>query len=365
MSGQDINPFGDPKEVNPFVPTPVQVAPPPQQYNPAVNRPLQPQPLQYPASTPPISQPAPAYQPAPFSNQPPQQQQPGIIPAVTGYGQPQYAPQQSQYTVPPAYTPVSLNSHQLNQSELDRRANELEAREQELNRRQKNAIKENNFPPLPSFISMKPCYYHDITGEIPVANQKTCKIMYYIWQFYVLTLGVNFISGLGLLISSGGEEAGATFGVSMLYMFLFTPCSFVCWYRPIYKALRDDSSFNYMLFFFVFFCQIILCGVFALGIPGFRSIGWINGISQASSGNGFVAFLMFATAMMWTLLVLSMVFYLKRIHSAYRSSGASIEKAQGELAVGIATNKAVQNVAIESMRAGVSGGLQPQQGTRQ
>jgi len=31
---------------------------------------------------------------------------------------------------------------------------------------------------------------------------------------------------------------GVDFGLAMLWFMLFTPCSFVCWYRPLYGAFR-------------------------------------------------------------------------------------------------------------------------------
>lgn len=31
---------------------------------------------------------------------------------------------------------------------------------------------------------------------------------------------------------------GVDFGLSILWFLLFTPCSFVCWYRPLYGAFR-------------------------------------------------------------------------------------------------------------------------------
>ena len=68
--------------------------------------------------------------------------------------------------------------------------------------------------------------------------------------------------------------------MSLLFTLLFTPCSWMLWYRPIYKALRDDSSFNYMLFFFIMVFQIVVVFIYALGIPSFGAIGWINAIAQ-------------------------------------------------------------------------------------
>jgi len=248
---------------------------------------------------------------------------------------------------------TSAYTYTLNQVDLERRAGELESREQELNRTQQTVLKENNFPPVPSFCPWKPCYYHAIDIEIPISSQKSCKIMFYLWQFYVLTLLVNFIGSFALLIggSSDADSAGATFGVSLVYMLAFTPCSFVFWYRPIYKALRDDSSFNYMLFFFIFFFQIVICVISALGIPSFGTVGWINGLAQIARGSGGVGALMIITGLMWTILSAGMILYYKKIHATYRVSGGSLEKAQGEVATGIASNKTVQNVAIQSMKA--------------
>lgn len=51
-------------------------------------------------------------------------------------------------------------------------------------------------------------------------------------------------------------------------LLILTPGSFLCWYRPLYKAFRNDSSFNFMVFFFVFFCQLVMAIIWAIGIPG-------------------------------------------------------------------------------------------------
>lgn len=41
-------------------------------------------------------------------------------------------------------------------------------------------ILENNFPPLPRFIPLKPCFYQDF-NEIPDAHRTMCKRLYYLW----------------------------------------------------------------------------------------------------------------------------------------------------------------------------------------
>lgn len=42
--------------------------------------------------------------------------------------------------------------------------------------------RKNNWPPLPEKFPVGPCFYHDITVDIPVEFQKTVKIMYYLWM---------------------------------------------------------------------------------------------------------------------------------------------------------------------------------------
>ena len=39
---------------------------------------------------------------------------------------------------------------------------------------------EPNFPPLPGFIPLKPCFYQDFE-EIPEQNRTMCKRMYHLW----------------------------------------------------------------------------------------------------------------------------------------------------------------------------------------
>lgn len=93
------------------------------------------------------------------------------------------------------------------QEELERKAAELDRKEQELQNRASGGanaggepaevfpraraddpavlcvpVKENNWPPLPSFSPVKPCFYQDFEEEIPEEYRRICRRMYYLWM---------------------------------------------------------------------------------------------------------------------------------------------------------------------------------------
>ena len=44
------------------------------------------------------------------------------------------------------------------------------------------AERRNNFPPLPGWFPVKPCFYQDFDLEIPVEFQHLVRTMYRLWQ---------------------------------------------------------------------------------------------------------------------------------------------------------------------------------------
>uniref|UniRef100_A0A8D1Z4A8 Secretory carrier-associated membrane protein n=1 Tax=Sus scrofa TaxID=9823 RepID=A0A8D1Z4A8_PIG len=146
--------------------------------------------------------------------------------------------------------------------------------------------KENNFPPLPKFIPLKPCFYQNFSDEIPIEHQVLVKRIYQLWLFYCATLGVNLVACLAWWIAAG---SGANFGLALVWLLLFSPCGYVCWFRPAYKAFRSDSSFNFMAFFFIFGAQFVLAVIQAIGFSGWGTCpdpdGWRRGDVSPCSVN--------------------------------------------------------------------------------
>lgn len=335
MSGFDANPFADPFASNPFA-------------DPAVTR---------------VTNQTNMAQPAlddynPFADQQKSQQTQkigtGNAPQYTAPQIKQDAPQpavmQPIAEPPPAYSPtaaqpVTSAELQRKQEELERKAAELQAKEEALRQGTYNA-RANNWPPLPKKFCFGPCFYQDISVDIPLEFQKLVKTMYYLWMFYVCVLFLNTLGCLALLFSS--SDYITLFGFSVLAVVLFTPLSFVCWFRPLYKAIRSDSSFNFMVFFFIFFFQFVLAVIYAIGIPNFGSCGFIVGIGAIGKYpvGGTLALII---AALHTIFAVSSFFMLVKIHRMYRSTGASFAKAQEEFTSGVLRNEHVQNAAATAV----------------
>lgn len=248
----------------------------------------------------------------------------------------------------------AMNSDELfrRQEELERKAQELRRREQELERQQREGgnaggTRPHNWPPIPSFLPIKPCFYQDIEVEIPVQFQRTVTLVYYVFLTYVLALTVNVFASLFYMLFGGGFVG--IFLLAIIQLILFTPCSFLFWFRPVYKAFRNDSSFNFMVFFFVLFFHAIFTLVQALGLSQY-ACGWANSISTFHV-NVFVALLMLVSAVAFTAAFGGMVFALIKVHRLYRGAGFSIDKARKEFSDGVMADRNVQQAASGVARA--------------
>ncbi|RWS27924.1 secretory carrier-associated membrane protein-like protein [Leptotrombidium deliense] len=278
----------------------------------------------------------------PFANKtkPAANYEPAVLPTT---GQPSSG--SVQQPKPPTYSQsaaqnISQADLQRRQEELERKAAELAAREEAL-RNSQPGVRENNWPPVPKICPFGPCFYQDINVEIPPEFQKLVRYCYYLWMYYVVVLIANLLGGLALLIKTG---EGGVFGFSIVALLLFSPLSFMCWFRPLYKAFRNDSSFNFIVFFLVFFCQLILSIIWAIGVPSAGGCGLY--IAIANTGHGIMfSFFMFLVAIILISNAVASFLVLVKVHSIYRSSGASLAKAQAEFATGVLRNEQVQQVA--------------------
>lgn len=265
----------------------------------------------------------------------------------------------------PRVTAVAAQANLIKQQEeLERKAAELERRERELENRSTGrpanpGVKENNWPPLPNFFPVKPCFYQDFEEEIPEDYRRICRRMYYLWMFHSATLFLNVLACLAYFTVDNNN--GVDFGLSILWFVLFTPVAFICWYRPVYKAFRSDSSFSFFFFFFVFFFQVAVYIIQTVGIPHWGNSGWITSITMINK-NLAVAVVMMVVAGFFTVNAVLAVILLKMVHSKYRNTGASFSKAQQEFSQGVLTNRTVQSAAASAASSAAQGAFGRSQG---
>ncbi|KAJ8274154.1 hypothetical protein COCON_G00087790 [Conger conger] len=214
----------------------------------------------------------------------------------------------------------------------------------------------NNFPPLPRFTPafIKPCFYQNVEEEIPPQHHQLIRRVYNLWILYSVTLCVNVVSCIAWWAGGG---SGVNFGLSLLWLILFSPCSYACWFRPLYKAFRADSSFNFMSFFFVFFLQCVLAVIQAVGISGWGACGWIVTVSYFGHnvGSGIV---MLISTLLFTVVAVLMGLVLIRVHRLYRAGGGSLQRAQDEWSSGAWKSAPVRDAGFNAIS--VSGPSLPQ-----
>uniref|UniRef100_A0A7E4V4U3 Secretory carrier-associated membrane protein n=1 Tax=Panagrellus redivivus TaxID=6233 RepID=A0A7E4V4U3_PANRE len=285
----------------------------------------------------------------PFSNQPANSKPPAAAPVAP--------------TVPTTTQPQSSDELFRQQEELRRREQELQRRQQEFERRQSSGAgagaaggtggrngQSHNWPPIPAIVPIEPCFYQDVDVEIPVQFQETVKMVYYVYLVYVFALVANVIASFVYLLSGAGNVG--IFFLSIIQLILFTPCAFLFWFRPVYKAFRDDSSFNFMIFFFVLFFHSIFCLVQALGFSTY-ACGWTNTIAVYGE-HVLVGLVMTVSALAFTVAFVGMVFSLLKVHRFYRGAGFSFDKARKEFSDGVMADRNVQNAANAATRAAAS-----------
>uniref|UniRef100_A0A1I8ITC4 Secretory carrier-associated membrane protein n=1 Tax=Macrostomum lignano TaxID=282301 RepID=A0A1I8ITC4_9PLAT len=253
--------------------------------------------------------------------------------------------------------------------------------------------RQNNWPPLPAFSPVGPCFYQDIDVDIPSEFRSLVRLSYYLWLAHVCLLLVNILGTLAYFIGvqAGKTNAGTVFGVSLIVCVAFVPASYVCWFRPLYKAFKNDSSFNFFLFFVMFFVQFGILAIQCLGLDYLGSCGWINAFVMMKQSTAVGMFMLLIALCFTALAGLDMALLVRvrprlliehstfsctlssphslseqpalpalQVHRIYRSTGASFAKARQEFSQGVLANEAVRGAAADaaavSARSAFTGG---------
>lgn len=255
-------------------------------------------------------------------------------------------------------TTITIDTKQM-QSELERRQQELEikaaelaAREEALRQGGGEFRRQHNWPPLPSFCPIKPCFFQDINVDIRPEFQKTVQLGYNLWIAFVFTQLLNIL-GASLMVGNGVEQSGTNLGSSITIFIFSVPLTYMSWFRPLYKAFKNDSSFNFMVFFFVFFLQTLIVSLWSLGLSSTGQCGLFIAIKNMGK-SVLLTMVLFLVTAAWMIYAAVSTLYFLKVHSIYRSSGASMAKARNEFAQGIISNQYVQQTVANAARQTVN-----------
>jgi len=217
-------------------------------------------------------------------------------------------------------------------SDLEWRVKALEIKSKEMSKLEeelklfRHTQRENNWPTLPEFLPIKPCFYQNISMDIPAQGQKWVSRLYYIWIFNWVVLIANLLGGTLLL----GIDDGITFGLSILYCILFIPLSYICWFRPAYNAFRNNSFINYIIFFITFSFQFCFSVLMAIGIPNTGSSGVVIAMltfrkRKAGTGDYFFGTIILFITLGFSLAAAMQLFIILKVHKFYRRSNRNVK----------------------------------------
>ncbi|XP_062009610.1 secretory carrier-associated membrane protein 1-like [Rosa rugosa] len=216
------------------------------------------------------------------------------------------------------------NSRSLKDQEKDLKAREaeLKRREQEIKRKEENVKKAGGFSTDKNWPPFYPIIHHDIANEIPIHLQKIQYVALTTYLGLVVTLLWNIIAVTVFLFHGGGI---INWIMSVIYFVTTCPLAYFLWYRPLYRAMRTDSSLSFAGFFLCYTFHIGFCIYCALAPPiisgGLSLTGILSAIALITLNQVTVAIFFFIGFGMFVIETLMSIWVLKQVLTYFRSSG--------------------------------------------
>jgi nitrate reductase NapE component len=210
------------------------------------------------------------------------------------------------------------------EKELDSWEVELRRKEQEIRRREEAiartgfVIKEKNWP------SFFPIIHNDIAREIPSSVQRLMYIAFTSWLGMVLCLVWNAVAVTVAWIKGYGVNIWL---LAIIYALAGCPGSYVLWYKPLYRAMSNESALRFGWFFLTYLFHIGFCIFAAVAPPVFfngKSLAGILPAINAFSGNTLVGIFYLVGFGLFCLETLLSMWVLQQVYTYFRS-GKSTE----------------------------------------
>jgi hypothetical protein len=209
--------------------------------------------------------------------------------------------------------------------ELQAKEAELRKREQEIKRREEAAaragivIEDKNWPPF------FPIIHHDITNEIPIHLQKLQYVAFTTFLGLVLCLLWNIIAVTAAWIKLGDVKI---WFLGIIYFVSGVPLAYLLWYRPLYRAFRNESAIRFGGFFLFYLVHIGFCILAAVAPPIVFKGKSLTGILPAIdviSGHVIVGVLYFIGFGLFCLETVLSIWVLQQVYMYFRGSGKAAQ----------------------------------------
>ncbi|MED6182776.1 Secretory carrier-associated membrane protein 2 [Stylosanthes scabra] len=258
----------------------------------------------------------------PFSN-------PGTVAPATNSRLPPLKPEPADYNYGfGATVDIPLDSStdvKKKEKELQSKEVELKRREQELRRKEEAVaragivIEEKNWPPF------FPIIHHDIANEIPIHLQRLQYVAFTTLLGLALCLTWNIVAVTAAWIKGEGVKI---WFLAIIYFISGIPGAYVLWYRPLYRAFRNESALKFGWFFLFYLLHIGFCILAAVAPPIVFKGKSLTGILSAIDVLGdhaLIGIFYFIGFGLFCIETLISIWVIQQVYMYFRGSGKAAE----------------------------------------
>lgn len=234
--------------------------------------------------------------------------------------------------VNPFSNPVGAVSTGSSFQDLKKKEKELRAKEIELNKREEEVKrKEEAISRAGVLLEVKnwprfaPIIHLDIENDIPVYLQKLMYTAFASLLGVVLCLFFNLVAVLVVVATVSfpdGERVNvAALFLAIIYFIVGVPLSYLCWYRPLYRAFRTEGALKYGLFFLFYAIDIVFFIFAAISPFSYSFAGMIRAIELFTHNCHLAGIFFFVGFGLFTLEALLSIYVMQQVFMYFRGRG--------------------------------------------
>jgi len=174
-----------------------------------------------------------------------------------------------------------------------------------------------NFPPCRPFV------HHSIRFDIEPEKQQIVRRAYVGWYFHSFCLTWNFVVMVGDAVLNSQIKG---FFLALAAFIFGVPISFWVYFQ-FYKATRDHGAARYMLWFVLFFLQLVATVFFAIGLDSYGCAGFWLMIGSFNKNLVF-GILVAISTFMWIGIAIYNIFVFFTARKEYNNAGGNKQAAK-------------------------------------